>query len=80
MRVSRNKAASEQRSMPGTYCRGCGRSKEELGVDDPNQCPEHGPILSAQRTYCEHCGNRLDHVGQEPCLKWGKLAFKFFGK
>ncbi len=35
---------------------------------------------SEQRTYCEHCGNRLDHVGQEPCLKWGKLAFKFFGK
>ena len=34
--------------MPGKFCRGCGRSKEELGVDDPNKCPDDGPILSAR--------------------------------
>ena len=66
--------------MPGKYCRGCGKSAEALGVTDPNKCPADGPILSANRVYCEHCGTRLGQVGQDPCLSCGKKAYKFFGR
>lgn len=66
--------------MPGKFCRGCGKSKDELGVDDPRKCPADGPILAAARAYCEHCGTKLDRVGQEPCPGCGKLAYKFFGR
>jgi hypothetical protein len=66
--------------MPGTYCRGCGKSKQDLNVDDPRQCPDDGPILSSERRFCEHCGHRLHFVGQEPCPACAKKAYKFFGR
>lgn len=66
--------------MPGTYCRGCGKSKHELKVEDPRKCPQDGPILAAARRYCEHCGQQLKTPGQDPCPKCGKRAYKFFGR
>ncbi len=66
--------------MPGRFCRGCGKSKEELGRSDPNQCPTDGPLLSAVRRFCEHCGANLDFVGQDPCPRCRKKAYKFFGR
>jgi hypothetical protein len=66
--------------MPGRYCRGCGKSKEELRVDDPRKCPVDGPLLAAARRFCEWCGEQLREVGQDPCPHCGKKAQKFFGR
>jgi hypothetical protein len=70
----------QETSMPGKYCRGCGKSKEVLGVSDPNKCPQDGPLLSAARSYCEHCGFKLLSQGQDPCPHCGKKEYKFFGR
>jgi predicted Zn-ribbon and HTH transcriptional regulator len=66
--------------MPGKFCRGCGKSKEDLMVSDPNQCPTDGPLLVLKRRFCEHCGYKLATVGQDPCPKCAKKAYKFFGR
>jgi len=66
--------------MPGKYCRGCGKTKEALGVPDPKFCPADGALLVAARVYCEWCGAKLPLTGQDPCPECGKRAQKFFGK
>jgi len=49
--------------MPGSFCRGCGRHKDELGVPDPRHCKTCGPLMVARRTYCEWCGWKLRSRG-----------------
>lgn len=66
--------------MPGKYCRGCGEHKDALKVADPRYCEKDGPLLVAKRVFCEHCGEPLDHQGQDPCPGCGKKAYRFFGR
>ena len=66
--------------MPGSYCRGCGKSKDQLQVSDPRFCKKCGPLLVKARTYCEWCGKRLNDRGADPCRDCGRKAFRFFGR
>jgi len=66
--------------MPGSYCRGCGRSKTEMKVADPRHCKRCGPLLVKSRTYCEWCGGRLHQCGADPCGRCGRKAARFFGR
>lgn len=66
--------------MPGRFCRGCGRHKDDLKVSDPRKCPRCGPLLAAKRDWCEWCGERLPARGTDVCPACTKKAGKFFGR
>lgn len=68
--------------MAGEFCRRCGRSRDELGVKAPHECPDDGALPVAEREYCEYCGQQLYYKGEDPCPNPECLrkARKIFGK
>jgi predicted amidophosphoribosyltransferase len=70
---------TEGGDVPGTYCRGCGLSKERLGLADPRHCKRCGPLLVHKRRFCEHCGAKLS-MGLDPCPECKKAAYRFYGR